>query len=131
MDQLKLKNEKGLLDISQKEGKWVLTQQPTQALDQNKVREFLQGISEAKGASFIDRKDLPSGKTLFTLEMLLQDRKWKADVTQAKDMAIYAKISDPSMIMKMEAGAVDSLISASAQDFKELPKAEKPEQKDQ
>lgn len=125
LDQLKLKNQKGLLEISQKEGKWILTGKPEIALDQNKVREFLQTIGDAKGASFLDQKEVPAGKSLFTLELLLQDRKWKADVIQAKDMAIYAKISDPAIAMKMEAGAVDRLISATAEDFKDLPQLEK------
>ncbi|MNK06190.1 hypothetical protein D3C87_240820 [compost metagenome] len=130
LDTLKLKNEKGLLEISQKDGKWILNKEPQAAVDQNKVREFLQSIADAKGVEFVEPKSLPPGKLLFSLELVLQDKTWKADVTQSEDFAIYAKVSEPAQIMKMEPGALDRLIRASAVDFKEVTLPESQEKKD-
>lgn len=117
VDQIKLKNKAGLLHIKMIDGRWTAPMQEKIALDQNKVRDLLQAIADAKGSQYLEKKDLPSLKPLFTLDLVMDKKTWKAQVGQAKDFAIYAEVSDPEFRMKMEPGALDKLIAA---DYKSL-----------
>lgn len=122
VDELKLKNEKGLVVLKRVEGVWISPSQKDLKLDQNKVREILSTIADAKAAEIFpaDAK-INAGKELFTLDLSLADKKWKANVNQAKDLLIYAKISEPQFQMKMEAGALDKLIRLTLEGLKEAP----------
>lgn len=133
IDSFKLKNQSGTMELSLKDGKWVSSRSPVD-LDQNKVRELLQGIADAKASEFVDQ--LPALKPLFTLDLKLADLNWKAEVGQAKDFKIYAKVSEPAFNLKLESGAMDKLIKLSTEDLKVAPrskenKAKDPAQEDQ
>lgn len=117
VDEIKLKNKVGLLHIKMVDGRWTAPTAQKIALDQNKVRDLLQAIADAKGAQYLEKKDVPSMKALFTLDLVMEKKMWKAEVGQAKDFAIFAEVSDPEFIMKMEPGALDKLITA---DYKSL-----------
>lgn len=130
VDSLKLKNAKGLLEIQRVDGQWVSSIQKDLKLDQNKVREILNKISEAKAADILPGETkIHSDKPLFTLDLIMAEKKWKAEVTQAKDLGIYAQVSEPNFKMKMEAGALDKFISLALADLKEEPPKEKSAEK--
>lgn len=122
VDELKLKNAKGLMQIQRTDGKWISAAQKDFKLDQNKVREILNKIAEAKAADILAKDaKIPAGKPLFTLDLTMAEKKWKAEVTQAKDLAIYAQVTEPQFKMKMEPGALDNFISLTLADLKEEP----------
>lgn len=133
VDSISLKNEKGTVEIQRVDGKWEATGKKDFKLDQNKVRDLLSKISDAKAAdiySFTDK--VPEQKKLFTLDLQMADKKWTAQVGQAKDLLIYAKVSEPQFQYKMEAGALDKLIKLTLEELKEEPpkKEEKKNQAD-
>ncbi|MDG0817968.1 DUF4340 domain-containing protein [Bdellovibrio svalbardensis] len=120
IDSLHLKNQAGLLDLSLQEGKWIVPAKKAVVLDQNKVRELLQGIADAKAAEFIEGA-APVLKPLFSLSLKLAEKDWKVDVGQSKDLKIYAKVSEPQFFLKLEPGAMDKLIKLTIEDLKETP----------
>lgn len=126
VDEVRLKNQQGSLEIRRVEGQWVAPAQKDLKLDQNKVREFLTAIADAKAAEIVDGK-LPALKNLFVMDLTLADKKWKAEVGQAQDLGIFAKVSDPAQQMKMEAGALDRFIKVTLADLREVtePKQQK------
>lgn len=120
IDSLKLKNTAGSLELQLLDGKWVAPKAKSEVLDQNKVRELLQGIADAKAAEYIEGK-APALKPLFTLNLQLAEKNWTAEVGQAQDLKIYAKVSDPAFVLKLEPGAMDKLIKLTIEDLKEAP----------
>lgn len=122
VDELKLKNEKGLIELKRVDGQWISPSKKELKLDQNKVREILTAIADAKAAEiFPGDAKIKAEKELFTLDLVLADKKWKASVRQAKDLLIYAKVSQPDFQIKMEPGALDKLIRLTLGDLKEAP----------
>ncbi|WII71274.1 DUF4340 domain-containing protein [Bdellovibrio sp. 22V] len=125
VDEIKLKNAKGTVEVKRVDGKWVANKKDV-TLDQNKVRELLTAIADAKGAEVIDNKNaVPVLKELFTLSLKIADKTWKAEVGQAKDLLIFAKISEYPFYLKMEAGALDKMIALTLEDLKEAPPQQK------
>ncbi|MBO9665398.1 MAG: DUF4340 domain-containing protein [Bdellovibrio sp.] len=118
IEDFNLKNQAGRVQISLKDGRWIAPANKDLILDQQKVRELFRGISNAKGASFVEGK-MPALKSLFVLDLKLGDKAWKGEVGQAPSKKIYAKVSDPSLQMEMEPGALDNLISLKIEDLKE------------
>lgn len=116
IDDFKLKNKSGTLEVALKDGKWIVPNKKDFVLDQNKVREFLQVLVDAKASEFVDK--MPALKSLFTLNLKLGDKTWNASVGQAADMKIYAQVSDPEFSLKLEPGALDKYIKASIEDLK-------------
>lgn len=132
IDDLKLKNKKGLVEITRKDGQWSAVTPQGAILDQQKVRELIRGISNAKAAQFVDGK-LPKASPLFTLDLKLDGQSWSAQVVQADSKKIYATVSDPKFELEMEPGALDNLINLTIEDLKAAgPKAPKePSKKDE
>ncbi|MBV2169388.1 MAG: DUF4340 domain-containing protein [Bdellovibrio sp.] len=129
VDELKLKNAKGAWELKRVDGQWTAVGKKEFKLDQNKVREILTAISDAKAAEIFDSKaKLPNLKNLFTLELMISDKKWTAEVGQASDLLIYAKVSEPAFQLKMEAGALDKFIKMTLEDLKEQPPKMKEEE---
>jgi hypothetical protein len=124
----KLKNAQGSFTLEEKDGKWFSPEQKDWKLNQERVREMLQWISDAKARSFpTSPDDYNNGKVLFTLALDLEKVKWTAEVHQAKSLAIIAKVSDPAQLQVMEAGALDKFIKVKLEDLKEaLPKPVQP-----
>lgn len=129
VDELKLKNAKGAWELKRVDGQWMVAGKKEFKLDQNKVREILTAISDAKAAEIFDSKaKLPNLKNLFTLELMISGKNWKAEVGQASDLLIYAKVSEPAFQLKMEAGALDKFIKMTLEDLKEQPPKMKEEE---
>ncbi|MGZ3774764.1 MAG: DUF4340 domain-containing protein [Bdellovibrio sp.] len=125
VDELKVKNDKGLLDLKRLDGKWLSPSHKEIKIDQNKVREILTAIADAKAAEIYPAETkAKAGKELFSMDLVMADKKWTALVTQTDDLGIYAKISEPSFFMKMESGALDKLIHLNLEELKEGPKQE-------
>ncbi|MGE5087021.1 MAG: DUF4340 domain-containing protein [Bacillota bacterium] len=132
IDELKLKNKKGLLEIARKEGQWSSVAPKNVSLDQQKVRELIRGISNAKAAQFVEGQ-LPKASSLFVLDLKLDGKSWSAQVVQAESKKIYATVSDPQFKLEMEPGALDNLINLTIDDLKvAVPKDQKqPSKKDE
>nr|WP_295901301.1 DUF4340 domain-containing protein [uncultured Bdellovibrio sp.] len=122
VDEIKLKNEKGLLELKRVDGQWMVPSKKDLKLDQNKVRELLTTIADARASEIREGNTKATGlKNLFTLDLVLADKKWKAEVGQAKDLMIFANVSEPDFQLRMEAGALDKLIKMTVEDLKEQP----------
>lgn len=126
VDSLRLKNENGILELQRVEGQWRFIQKNDLKIDQNKVRDLLTVIADAKAAEIFtwDKMNL-TPKSLFTLELSIDGKKWNADVGQAKDLKIYAKVSEPQYQYRLDAGALDKLIKFKATDLQETAPEEK------
>ncbi|WP_413575429.1 DUF4340 domain-containing protein [Bdellovibrio sp. HCB290] len=129
IENFRLKNKHGVIEITSKEGKWISVSSPKVELDQQKVRETFHDISKAKGAEYVEGA-MPSLKPLFTLDLKLGDKKWQAQVGQAATGKVFCSISDPKVQMQMEPGAVDNLIELKIEDLKvgATPKQDNKEQ---
>lgn len=122
VDEVKLKNAKGLLEIKRVDGQWIIPGKKDIKLDQNKVREVLTAIADARASEILEGNTKSTGlKNLFTMDLTLADKKWKAEVAQAKDKMIFANVSEPQFQLKMEAGALDRFINMMVEDLKEQP----------
>lgn len=138
VDTLKLKNSKGGLHLQRVEGKWLEPSQKDLKLDQNKVREILTMIADAQASEIIEgHHSKPKNlKILYTLDLIMDGKTWTLEAGQGHDLVIFATVSDPTFVLRMEPGALDKLITLTANDLKEqpadsaLPKAA-PEQKEQ
>lgn len=127
VDEIKLQNPKGLMHLKRQDGVWIVPGRPDFKVDQNQVRSALTAIADAKAAEILpDPKKSPSLKDLFTLNLVLNTKPWAAKVGQAADKKIYAKVTEPDFLMKMEPGALDNLIEMTTEQFKEKP-PEKPQ----
>lgn len=125
VDEVKVKNSIGLVELQRIEGVWISPPKKDLKLDQNKVRELLSALANAKAQEiFPANAKLPKRKQLFTMDLTLAEKKWKAEVTQADDLGIYAKISEPNFEMKLEPGALDKFIKLTADSLKETPPSE-------
>ena len=120
VDSVKLQNENGTIELNRVDGQWQGVGLKDLKLDQNKVRELLTAISEAKGADILNHPPQVA-KKLFTLNLKLGEKKWDAQVDQAKDLGIFAKTSEPQFHMKMEPGALDKFIHLTLNELKEHP----------
>ncbi|AHZ86273.1 hypothetical protein Bb109J_c0930 [Bdellovibrio bacteriovorus] len=125
VDEVRLKNQMGTFEIRRVEGQWVAPAQKDLKLDQNKVREFLTSIADAKASEIVEAK-LPALKNLFVMDLTMADKKWKAEVGQAQDLGIYAKVSEPAQQLKMEPGALDRFIKATLADLREVSEPKQP-----
>ncbi|KYG61503.1 hypothetical protein AZI86_17495 [Bdellovibrio bacteriovorus] len=127
VDEIKLQNAKGLVHLKRQEGVWVIPGKSDFKVDQNQVRSVLTAIADAKAAEILsDPKKGPAVKELFTLNLVLDAKPWAAKVGQAADKKIFAKVTEPDFLMKMEPGAVDNFIEMTIEQFKEKP-PEKPQ----
>lgn len=115
---LEITNDKGTLELDKKDDQWILGSQKDRLLDQEKVRNLLKVISDAKAREIVSGA-LPPLKHLLFLRLQLDDKMWTAEVGQAPDKMIYATISDPKFNMKMASGALDKLIRMRAEDLYE------------
>ncbi len=111
VDEFKVKSQQALVHLKMVDGKWTALSPAKIELDQNKVRELLQVIVDARASEYLENKSLPQHKVLFTVDLNLGEKKWQAIVGQAPNKAILAETSDPKFVMKMEPGALDRFIT--------------------
>ncbi len=111
VDELAIKNDKGSFILRRVDGKWQ-TPTATVGLDQNKVRKFLSELADAKADQIFENQKIPAGlKPLMRLDLKLAGHKWSAQVSQSQvDRKIYAAITEPSFLLRLEAGALDELV---------------------
>lgn len=126
VDDVQLKNKRGLLHVQRTEGRWHVVGRKDFVTDQNKVRALLSTLADARGSQILAAGQKgPVLKSLFTLDLVMDQKKWNAQVGQDSDLGIYAKISDPAQVMRLEPGALDTLLTMTPEDLREVP-TEKP-----
>lgn len=126
VDVISLKNEKGLLELQRVDGKWKGSSKKEFKLDQNKVRDLLTTIADARVDEFFENNSatIPKLKELFRLNLMMDKKVWTAKVGQASNLPIYATLSDPSWSVKLAPGAMDKLIKLTYEDLQEAPAEE-------
>ncbi|RYZ68979.1 MAG: DUF4340 domain-containing protein, partial [Proteobacteria bacterium] len=106
VEEISLKNQKDQLKFAMKNTKWVSVDKPEIKLDQNKVREILSSLNEMQASDFV--KSIPAGtKDMATLSLKLKDKNWSAKLSQSKDKAIFAQVSEPAFVLQMQPGQAD------------------------
>lgn len=119
VDRVALKNEHGSFQIERVEGQWVSAAGEKIELDQNKVREFLSQLASAKGSDMVEgTTKLPALKSIMTIDLVMDGKKWNAQIGQAKDFIIYGTTSEPKQSMRMASGSLDNLIKMKLSDLK-------------
>lgn len=122
VDELKVQGAKDLFHLKREDGVWKLSGKPDFKVDQNKVRALLTAISDARAAEILnDPQSAPKLNTLFTMTLTMAEKTWTANVGQATDKKIYAKVTDPDLFLKMEPGALDNFIEIKAEAIQEKP----------
>lgn len=117
VDFFRIKNKDAEFDLSLNENLWQSSGAKKISLDQNKVRDVLQSLVNAKAEEYVDT--MPALKPLFTLELKLADKVWKMEVGQAQNLKIYANVSDSQLKMKLEPGSLDKFIKLRLEDLKQ------------
>lgn len=115
IDKLKVKSNEGQIQIESKDGKWVLLGAPMRLLDQNKVREILASLNDSKAQEILvdsqptsaDLKKFSLDKPHIEIEIDLKGKIWKGQIAQNKEKMIYAVISEPPMLMKLDVGTFE------------------------
>lgn len=118
IDSFKLSKPHEKLEFILKDGKWSVSTFQDIPLDQNKVRELLQTLADAKAAEYMNSA-IPGLKSLVTIELKMADKIWVAELVQAQDFKIYAKVSNPKFYLKLEPGALDKWVQLKIDDLKE------------
>lgn len=126
-----VRNTHGSFHIENQNNQWVLLS-GKQALDQNKVRQFLKGIAEAKVSDF-EIEGILAGKALdknldlskwglqkpkAEIVIKLGEGSWRATVGQNAQFQVFSLVEDPGFIGLMESGAIDDVLRFTENDFK-------------
>lgn len=112
VDEIELKNERGLLRLKLKDGQWQAVGAEKLILEQNRVRELLSVINETRALDFItdkvpmayERKKYGLERPAVILKLSLGEKKWIAELGQGDDKSSYAFVSDPTFLLKLEPG---------------------------
>lgn len=126
-------SEKTKLELVSKDGIWKNPKDPRK-LDQNKVREILQAISEVQAQNYTlekaptpaQQKELGLDKPMATLQLKMADKNWSAKISKARDGFFYAWTSEPVYVLRIQPDSFSKLRSVKTEDLIEAPKAEKP-----
>ena len=128
VDRVSVKNEHDTVDIQRVNGQWVSSGKKNFKIDQNKVRELLSLIADAKASEILEGENKPPVlKSLFTMDLKMETKFWRVEVGQAKDFGIFAKVIDRQENLKLESGALDKVISMKWTDLQEAAPTEKKE----
>ena len=112
VDEITLRNAQGSFTLHRVDGNWKVRGYNLE-LDQNKVREYLKTLADAKADQILDVKDLGSEQSrLFDLDVRMNDKKWSAQISQSSgtDKKIYALIGEPKTLLRLEPGTLDDFI---------------------
>ena len=125
--EIEIKNAKGGLRLEKKDNQWILSGHPEVHQDQSRIREMLAQISLTKAEEIVAEKNIsvaqqikyglktPQVQVFFKLE----DKKWQASFVQNKDKSIYALISDPVFLMRLDETLFDHLKFLKKSSFKD------------
>lgn len=104
-----IKSLKDEFDLVNKENKWLSEKHPELGLDQNKIREILTSLNEVRASDFLST--LPASTSKAKIALKLKDKTWEADIKQAADKSLYAVVSDPAFILKVDPGQMDKFLN--------------------
>lgn len=111
----RVKNQKSMIEIVNKDAKWLTPKQPELILDQNVIRETIVKISELKAIEFIAEKNglsaakqkLGLGTSLATIEISLTEGSWIGNFYEAKDKAVYIEVPGAQQLVKVNNEIID------------------------
>lgn len=130
VEEISLKNSLGSLGLISKDGQWQLKDKATAKLDAEVLREFLRNLNETKAKEFINETELKELKLrdpVAKIQLKLNEKTWTAEFFKSKDKGVFARVSEPSLWMKLEEadlGKFDKLSQHSVRDHKAAFKAE-------
>lgn len=106
VEKIAVKSEKDEFELVNTDNKWLSRKSPDLKLDQNKVREILTSLNEARALDFLEK--LPPSTVKAKILLKLKDKEWSAEIRQGKDKdkSYYALVSEPAFILKMDPGSM-------------------------
>ncbi|WP_413288569.1 DUF4340 domain-containing protein [Bdellovibrio sp. HCB337] len=105
---IQIKSIKDEFALVQKDNKWISEKHPDLKLDQNKIREVLTSLNEVRASEFLNT--LPASVAKAKIGLKLTDKSWSAEIKQAADKSLYAVVSDPAFILKVDPGQMDKFL---------------------
>lgn len=124
------KNRAGHLKLKQKDGRWIDAKQPTKKIDQNKVYLLLQSTADTRAEAILGEVKITAkqkythflDKPVAELTLNLGEKTWTVLFSQPTKHEIYALVSDPVFLMKIETGNIDKFFETKPDDFFEQEK---------
>jgi uncharacterized protein (DUF2147 family) len=121
------------LSLVSKDGVW-MNSKDSKKLDQNKVREILQTISDVQAQNFTlettpsaaQQKELGLDQPMATLQLKIGDKDWTAKLSKAKDGFYYAWTSEPVFVLRIQPDSFSKFRNLNATDLIAKPKPENP-----
>lgn len=110
-----VKNRKNIVQIENKDAKWITPKQPDLILDQNVIRENIIKINELKAIEFIAEKNeiaaakkkIGLGASSATVEIKLTEGRWVGHFFEAKDKAAYVEVPGAQLLVKVNNEIMD------------------------
>lgn len=121
-----VKNKKGQFVIENKEAKWMSPTKSSWILDQNKVRESIAKLNETQGTEIqFEGEALIKEKVKFKnpdvlLEVKLSDKVWSGAIVQNKDKSYSVFVSEPAMIVKIDATIGDKFSAVYLDEYRDM-----------
>ncbi len=128
VDQVKIETADKTLELKNVDNKWQIPGDK-KVLDQNKVREILQKISDAKVADFLvagelteaSRKKYLLAKPASKLTLIMADKKWEAGLWKVGP-ELFAYIQNPPFLYRLETGVIEKILETKKTDLYETDK---------
>lgn len=116
-----VKNKKNVVEIINKDARWITPKQPELALDQNVIRENIIKINELKAIEFVAENDeivgakkkLGLGASIVTIDIKLSEGSWTGNFFEAKDKGAYVEVAGTRQLVKVNNEIMDRLTQLS------------------
>lgn len=112
MDQLEIRNSRGVTRLASKDGKWSVSDQPEWEIDQNRVREVLSMINETRVDDFVieraptatEKAKYGLAKPAVTIRARVGEGTWTAEFGLSAEKVPHASVSPPGVVLRMDSG---------------------------
>lgn len=127
MDQLEVRNSRGVTRLVSKDGKWSVSDQPEWEIDQNRVREVLSMINETRVDDFViertptaaEKASFGLGKPAVTIRARVGEGTWSAEFGLSKEKMPHAWVTPPDVVLRMDSGGFQKFDRIEAADLRE------------
>ncbi|MFZ4405580.1 MAG: DUF4340 domain-containing protein, partial [Pseudobdellovibrionaceae bacterium] len=128
IDAINIKNKNGSFELKLDKINWLISDEADWLVDQNKSREILQNLTDARVMEFLDasksnNSEFGLNNKHLQLKVKINNQpEWTLQVGQGKDKSYYALISEPRFFVKVEPGSLDKLLKIKKSDLRDKKK---------
>lgn len=116
-------------ELVSRDGVWINPQDKAKKLDQNKVRDILQSISDAQAQNFIlervptaaEQAKYRLDKPAAIIQLKTADKTWTAKVAQDPEHFYYVWTSEPALVLRFQPGSLAKILNLRASELIEKP----------